>query len=68
MARVLPAKLPERGLGKDIQRTVNKLIEYVREIQPVAGVGQRLTRTPNGTVVRGESSKSVVAQESSWFY
>ena len=68
MARVLPAKLPERGLGKDIQRTVNKLIEYVREVQPVAGVGQKLTRTPNGTVVVGQSTQNNVAQELSWFY
>ena len=68
MARVLPAKLPERGLGKDIQRTVNKLIEYVREVQAVAGVGQKLTRTPNGTVVVGQSTQNNVAQELSWFY
>lgn len=69
MGRVLPSKLPERGLSKDIQRKVNELIEYVRTVQPIAGSGQRLERTPNGTVVKGGAGPQTVVESGGYpFY
>ena len=69
MGLVLPSKLPERGLSKDIQRKVNEVIDYVQTIQPIAGAGQRMERTRNGTVIKGGAGQQTVVESGGYpFY
>ena len=71
MAVTLPAKVAERGIKADHARAINQLIEVVRKIQLVAGPGQAIEQTPNGTVLRLKQpvGRTVIqTSEDSWFY
>jgi hypothetical protein len=69
MAVTLPAKVAERGIKADHARAINQLIEVVRKIQLVAGPGQQITQTPNGTTLKIEPSRVIsTTSEQSWFY
>ena len=66
----LPGKVSESGLKADHARAINKLIEAVRRTQLVAGPGQRVEQTQNGTVLKVKSfvGASSTTFEESWFY
>lgn len=44
-----PRKQAEAGLFKDVWREFNRMIDYVREISPLNGLGIQTNRTANGT-------------------
>ena len=67
----LPGKVSESGLKSDHARAINKLIEAVRRVQLVAGPGQRIEQTENGTTLKVKSfggATPTQTAEDSWFY
>jgi len=71
MSVQLPRKLAEKGIAADHARAINQLIDTVRKIQLVAGPGQRIVQTPNGTTLKIEQETkpmTVTTSRESWFY
>jgi hypothetical protein len=66
----LPGKVSESGLKSDHARAINKLIEAVRRAQLVAGPGQRIEQSANGTTLKVKSfgNGATLTSEESWFY
>jgi len=66
----LPGKVSETGLKTDHAKAINLLIDAVKRIQLVAGPGQRVEQTSNGTTLKIKSSSqlSTATSEESWFY
>ncbi len=71
MSVQLPRKVAEKGINAEHARAINQLIEAVRKVQLVAGPGQRIVQTPNGTTLKVEQEvkpATVTTARESWFY
>lgn len=66
----LPGKVSESGLKSDHARAINKLIEAVRRVQLVAGPGQSIEQTANGTTIKMKQSLQMIvgAKSDDFFY
>lgn len=51
-------RLPERGWDRDVRRAVNQLMDEMRSLKLVQGVGYRLKSTHLGQVIELERSRS----------
>jgi hypothetical protein len=59
-----PRKESESGMYAPVWRKINQLIDYVRETSVVNGRDVRITRTMNGTLIKGEAAgKEAPAQD-----
>lgn len=52
-----PRKIPETGLYGPVWAEFNRMIDYIREISPVAGRGMKLSRNTNGTLFTVEQGR-----------